>query len=227
MQTQVDPIETIRRGVVLVDGVVRTNPDTLVREDASIALHADAPLRGEVKLRAAIHRFDVRVDGRVALDLGAAAGGFTRVLLEKGASRVYAVDAGYGQLLGSLRQHPCVVNLERTNLADLSRDLVPEPVQLVAVDLSYLSLSAAMPQLLGKIELDRDAELVALVKPQFELGLAEPPADAESLGHAVARAAAGLERAGWKLLESTRSPVRGARGSIEFFVHARRSKASS
>lgn len=222
MHSEVDPIEAIRRGLVLVDGHVQTNPDTLVREGASIAMRTDIPLRGEAKLRAAVDRFDVRVAGRVALDLGAAAGGFTRVLLEAGASRVYAVDAGFGQLLGSLRQDPRVVNLERTNLADLSRNLVPERVQLVTVDLSYLSLSHALPQLCGRIELASDAELVGLVKPQFELSLGAPPYDQATLELAARTASRGVERAGWAVVETMRSPVLGARGSIEFLLHARR-----
>jgi len=103
-----------------------------------------APLRGEAKLRAALSGFGVGVTGRVCLDLGAAAGGFTRVLLEAGAARVYAVDAGFGQLLGSLRQDPRVVNLEATNVAALDTALVPDAIELVTIDVSYLALAAAV-----------------------------------------------------------------------------------
>lgn len=130
---------------MLVDGRLVDNPRSLVREGARIALRVEAPLRGEAKLRAALAAFGVSPAGRVALDLGAAAGGFTRVLLEAGASRVYAVDAGYGQLLGSLRQDERVVVLERVNLGALDSARVPEAVELLTIDLSYLSLHEAVP----------------------------------------------------------------------------------
>ncbi len=130
---------------MLVDGRLVDNPRSLVREGARIALRVEAPLRGETKLRAALQAFGVNVTGRIALDLGAAAGGFTRVLIEAGAARVYAVDAGFGQLLGSLRQDPRVVVLERVNLGELDPSQVPEAIELFTIDLSYLSLSEAFP----------------------------------------------------------------------------------
>jgi 23S rRNA (cytidine1920-2'-O)/16S rRNA (cytidine1409-2'-O)-methyltransferase len=108
-------------------------------------LRTPQPLAGEAKLRAALAAFAPAVQGRIALDVGAAAGGFTRVLLEAGARRVYAVDAGFGQLLGSLRQDPRVVNLERTNLGVLDAALVPDPIELVTIDVSYISLASAVP----------------------------------------------------------------------------------
>ena len=196
------------------------NPRALVDADAPLTLAAPVELRGEAKLRAALAAFDVAVADRVALDVGAAAGGFTRALLEAGARRVYAVDAGHGQLLGSLRQDERVVNLERTNLGALDRRLVPEPVEVVTIDVSYLALARALPQL-ARVELGPRAELVALVKPMFELGLAEPPPE-ERLPEAVARAAAAADGSGWRVLGWVRSPVAGARGAVEALLHARR-----
>ena len=216
----VDPEAHISNGV-LVDGRLVDNPRSLVRAGARIELPTDMPLRGEAKLRAALDTFGVEVAGRVALDLGAAAGGFTRVLLEAGAGRVYAVDAGFGQLLGSLRQDPRVVVLERLNLGDLAAEHVPEPVEVITVDLSYLAVSEAVPQL-GRIELTPRADLIALVKPMFELRLASPPTDPAQLADAVARATAGLETCGWGALGSIESPVCGTRGAIELLLHARR-----
>jgi 23S rRNA (cytidine1920-2'-O)/16S rRNA (cytidine1409-2'-O)-methyltransferase len=178
-------------------------------------------LRGELKLQAALAAFEPRVEGRVALDVGAAAGGFTKALLTAGAARVYAVDAGHGQLLGSLRQDPRVVNLEATNLGDLDSSLVPDAVALVTLDLSYVSLARAVPQL-GSIELAAAAELIALVKPMFELGLAVPPVEPDELAEATARAVAGIEAAGWGVLQELDSPVRGSHGATEAFVYARR-----
>src|SRR5688500_13810486 len=121
-------------------------------------------LRGSAKLRWALDRFDVDPGGRVCLDVGASTGGFTTVLLERGATRVYAVDAGHGQLLGSLRQDPRVTNLEATNVGDLSTALVGDPIDLVTVDVSYLALSAAVAQL-ASVDLASGAILLGLVKP--------------------------------------------------------------
>jgi 23S rRNA (cytidine1920-2'-O)/16S rRNA (cytidine1409-2'-O)-methyltransferase len=218
---ELDAVAAITGGLVVVDGRPLTNPASLVQVDASVAIRApETVLRGEPKLEAALAVFAVRVRGRVALDLGASAGGFTRVLLRAGAARVYAVDAGFGQLLGSLRADPRVVNLERTNLAALSEKLVPEPVDLVSADLSYVSLADAVPQLDGRIALARGAELVALVKPQFELGLPRPPASAAVLAEALEHAVAGVRAAGWTVLATATSPVRGTRGSTELLMHA-------
>lgn len=184
------------------------------------------PLRGEAKLRAALGNFAPPVAGRVALDVGAGAGGFTRVLLDAGARRVYAVDVGFGQLLGSLRQDPRVVVLERTNLAALDSSLVPEAVELFTLDLSYLAVSAAASQL-EHVVIAPEADLIALVKPMFELGLPAPPADRTSFEEAVARAKAGLETGGWCVQAWCDSPVLGARGAAELLVHARRTRRAA
>ncbi|HYX86516.1 MAG TPA: SAM-dependent methyltransferase [Gaiellales bacterium] len=216
-----DPVAEIHARRILVDGRIAPNPGTLVRRDASVSRRVDAPLRGEAKLRAALARFAVPVAGRAALDCGAAAGGFTRTLLAAGARRVYAVDAGYGQLRGSLRADPRVVTMERTNLAELDRSRVPEPIDLVTLDLSYLAIALAVPQL-DRVELAAGADLVALVKPMYELGLEHPPRRRSARGAAVAAASAGVGRAGWVPLASMRSPVPGAGGAIEYLLHARR-----
>jgi 23S rRNA (cytidine1920-2'-O)/16S rRNA (cytidine1409-2'-O)-methyltransferase len=178
-------------------------------------------LRGEAKLRAALTEFGVDVGGRTCLDVGAAAGGFTRVLLECGAARVYAVDAGFGQLLGSLRQDPRVLNLEATNVSKLDTRLVPETIDVVTIDVSYLALAAAVAQL-GGIVLAGDADLVGLVKPMFELRLATAPTDPQTVAEAIDRAAAGVAAAGWHLIGTMPSPVLGGRGAVEALLHARR-----
>jgi 23S rRNA (cytidine1920-2'-O)/16S rRNA (cytidine1409-2'-O)-methyltransferase len=180
------------------------------------------PLRGEAKLRAALAVFGVDVRGRTCLDVGAAAGGFTRVLLESGAARVYAVDAGFGQLLGSLRQDPRVLNLEATNVSKLDMRLVPDPIDVVTIDVSYLALAAAAAQL-GGIVLAADADLVGLVKPMFELRLPTAPTDQKTVEAAIERAATGIEEAGWRVVGSMPSPVLGGRGAVEALLHARRS----
>lgn len=215
-----DPFAAIARGSILVDGFPITTPNSLVRANASIRAREPHLLRGERKLAAALQVFAVPVRGRIALDVGAAAGGFTRVLMRAGARLVYAVDAGHGQLLGSLRQNPLVVNLERTNLADLNRNVVPDRVDLLTADLSYISLAEALPQL--DVVFAPDADLVAVVKPQFELALAAAPRDPRAVVEAGEHAARGANKAGWTNLRVVRSPVRGAGGAIEVLMHATR-----
>jgi 23S rRNA (cytidine1920-2'-O)/16S rRNA (cytidine1409-2'-O)-methyltransferase len=217
-----DPAELILAGRVSVAGHVVDNPASLIRSDAAIAIVREVPLRGEAKLRAALERFDVPVRGLIALDLGAAAGGFTRVLLQAGAAKVYAVDAGFGQLLGSLRQEPKVVNLERTNLAALDHGLVPDEIALVTADLSYVALGTAIGQVTGRVRFAPHADLVGLVKPQFELGRSEPPTAAGELDAALDAAIEGVEAAGWAARGTMESPVHGSRGSVEFLLHATR-----
>lgn len=215
-----DPLPEIRRGHVLLSGIPVTNPAALVPRDGSVALRVQEPLRGERKLQAVLTRFGVGVDGIVAVDVGAAAGGFTFALLHAGAARVYAVDAGHGQLRGSLRQDPRVVVLERTNISALTTALVPESVDLITVDLSYLSVAEAAPQL-NRLDIRASARLVALIKPMFELGLPGLPAD-DRLADAIDHAVRGVVDAGWRDPEWMRSPIAGGRGATEFLLHARR-----
>jgi 23S rRNA (cytidine1920-2'-O)/16S rRNA (cytidine1409-2'-O)-methyltransferase len=220
-----DAEAVIRAGKVTVDRVIRLNPAFRVRAGAHVAVADEQALRGEAKLRPALERFGVSVEGRVALDVGASAGGFTKVLLERGAARVYAVDAGHGQLLGSLRSDQRVVNLEATNVGVLSTELVPDPIDVVTVDVSYLSLSAAVEQV-NRIRLAPDADVIGLVKPMFELRLATAPDDDARLEQARARAVEGIESAGWTVRDWMHSPVRGAHGARELLVHATRRGAT-
>jgi 23S rRNA (cytidine1920-2'-O)/16S rRNA (cytidine1409-2'-O)-methyltransferase len=128
---------------------------------------------------------------------------------------------GYGQLLGSLRQDPRVVNLERTNIGDLGAHNVPDAIELISLDLGFLALATGVPQL-NRLELAADADLVALVKPTAELGLPSPPQDEASIKDAVERAGAAVATAGWEVLNAVESPIRGSRGAIEWFLHGRR-----
>lgn len=216
-----NPASVVARGDVLVDGRIVSNPASLVPVGASIVVRIEKPFRGEAKLRAALAAFDVRPAGRVAIDVGAAAGGFTRVLLEAGVARVYAVDAGFGQLAGTLRADRRVVTLEATNIGDLDTTRVPDVLELFTVDLSYISLAAAVPQL-ESLRISGDADLVALIKPMFELHLGSSPDDLGSLRRAVAAARTGIECSDWHVAGELRSPVLGARGAVEFLLHARR-----
>ena len=189
---------------------------------ASVRIVGPRSLRGQVKLAAALDAFGVDAAGAVALDAGASAGGFVQALLDGGARRVYAVEAGFGQLLGSLAQDERVVSLERTNVGALDRALVPDPLDLVSLDVGYLPLATAVPQL-GVLAFAPGAQLVALVKPKDELALATLPDDPEqAVEEALARAAEGISSVGWEIAGTMRSPVTGSRGAVEAFVHARR-----
>ena len=201
-----DPERAIADRSLLVDGRIVTNPRALVRADARVVLQPPRRLRGEDKLRAALEVFGIDVRDRICVDLGASAGGFTRVLVERGARVVFAVDAGHGQLRGALPTHPRVKNLERTNVADLGR-AIPRcrDVDVVTMDLSHLSVADAISQL-EALRLARDADLVALVKPMFELGLARLPED-ERTG--ATRSV--MRRKAWTASEDGASSARCAR----------------
>jgi 23S rRNA (cytidine1920-2'-O)/16S rRNA (cytidine1409-2'-O)-methyltransferase len=215
-----DPEMLIRTGQVTVDGIRVINPRALVPQHKAVSLLIAKPLRGQLKLHAALERFEIEVHGATALDAGAAAGGFTQALVEAGVRRVYAIDAGHGQLRGSLRLHPSVVSLERTNIADLTIRVVPDVLNVVTLDLSYVSLAEAVPQL-NRLSIAENAVLIALIKPMFELGLPTLP-PTERWPDAVEHASRGIALAGWKVLGVVRSEVLGRRGAVEFLLHASR-----
>ena len=214
-------VDVIGSGRVLVDGRVITNAAALVRSDSALRVLPAAQLRGERKLSTALDRLSVPVEGCVAVDVGASAGGFTTALLARGARRVYAVDAGVGQLVGRLRTDPRVVNLEGHNLGVLDGTRVPEPIDLVALDMSYLSVVQAIPQL-EHVPLRPTTHVVALVKPTFELHRATLASSDEDVMSAVRLVEDALHSAGWTVVGRCRAPSTGRRGAREMFVHARR-----
>jgi 23S rRNA (cytidine1920-2'-O)/16S rRNA (cytidine1409-2'-O)-methyltransferase len=216
--------ELVAAGAVLVDGLRATNPRTLVDATASVRIAGEERvLRGRVKLAAALEGFGIDARGAVALDAGASAGGFVQALLDAGARRVYAVEAGHGQLLGSLAQDERVVSMERTNIGALDSRSIGEPLDLVTLDLGYLPLATAVPQLWSVLQLAPRGRLVALVKPKDELGLAALPEDAAAaVDEAVARASEGVEaKDGWRVVATMPSPITGSRGAVEAFLYAR------
>lgn len=216
----VDP-SAIADGRVLVDGRVLMNPTARVRRDAAVRVLTQRRLRGEVKLSYALDELRVRVGGRVAVDVGSNVGGFVTALLDRDVRRVYAVDAGVGQLLGRLRVDPRVVNLEGHNLGEITRADVAERVELITVDVSYLPLADAVPQL-NRLDMDASAELVALVKPTFELRRGRVAATENDVAEALAAASAGVARSGWDVVAHCDAPPTGQRGAREAFIHARR-----
>lgn len=179
--------------------------------------------RGGLKLEAGIRAFDVRPEGRVCADVGASTGGFTDCLLQHGARRVYAIDVGYGQLAWKLRQDPRVVSLERQNIRTLPPDAVPEPVDLAVVDTSFISLALVLPRIWDLLR--PGGEVVALVKPQFEVGREHVGKggvvrDPELRRQALERVLDTARRIGYEVLGTVESPVPGAKkGNVEFLAH--------
>jgi len=218
-----DPARLVKQGAVLVNGVPATSPRARVRADAAVRICHARPLRGTIKLAHGLAAFGVEAAGAVALDLGAAAGGFTQALLDAGAARVYAVDVGVGQLRGWLRADPRVINLERTNLARLGPHLISEPVDLITMDLSYLAVAEAIGQINQQL-LAPAAQLIALVKPTFELHAATLADQPDQVAAAVDAAARALERHRWQVLHQQRSPIQGAKGAVEVLLHAARNR---
>ncbi len=164
----------IMSGVVFVDGARVDKAGTLVEENSRVELK-DSSLkyvgRGGIKLESALREFSIDVRDKVALDVGASTGGFTDCLLKHGAKRVYAVDVGYGQLDWKLRQDPRVRVLERTNARYLKPEDIGEPVDICTIDVSFISLTKIIPPLSQMIK--RGGVLIALIKPQFEVGKGE------------------------------------------------------
>lgn len=220
-----------------VAGVPATKPATGVTTDAAIVVvpdpdRPDYASRGGHKLAGALEVFEpagLRVAGRRCLDAGASTGGFTDVLLRRGAREVVAVDVGYGQLAWPLRQDPRVVVMDRTNVRTLTPDSVGGPVDLVVADLSFISLHLVLAPLVGLTEPEGD--LALMVKPQFEVGrdrigrggvVRDPGLRAEAVA-GVAQAAATL---GWGARLIARSPLPGPSGNVEFFLWLRRGPAA-
>jgi len=220
----------ILAGQVRVGDRAAPKAGALVDEDAPVRLlEPDHPYvgRGGVKLAHALDAFHIGVEGRLALDVGASTGGFTDVLLRRGARRVVALDVGHGQLAWAIRTDPRVVVLEHVNARTLVPDQLPDGLRrfdVVTIDVSFISLKAIFPVLPPLV--NPAADLVALVKPQFEAGRAEvglgglvtdPAVHARVLGEVGGRARA----LGFSVLATTRSPITGAEGNREFFLHLR------
>ena len=208
-------------------------PGQTVAADVPIEVREGVPYvsRGGLKLAHALDHFGIDPAGMVALDIGASTGGFTDVLLQRGARRVYAVDVGQGQLDWRLRGAPRVVVLEKINARHLGREHVPEPVDLVVCDVSFISLELALPPALALAT--PTALLVALIKPQFEVGkgqvgkggVVRDPAVHEAVCVRISRWL-GEER-GWRVRGIVASPITGPKGNREFLIAAERGSSIS
>jgi len=213
-------------GQVSVDGAPITKAGTQVDEQADVAIIApDHPYvgRGGLKLAHALDTFHIAVAGRQCLDIGASTGGFTDVMLQRDAARVVALDVGHGQLDWRLRNDPRVVVIEHMNARHLTRETLPGPVDLVTIDVSFISLSKILPVVPPLLK--SDADIVALVKPQFEAGRAEVRKgvirDRDVHDRVLAEVAAAGTEVGLTPVAATPSPVTGQKGNVEFLMHFR------
>jgi 23S rRNA (cytidine1920-2'-O)/16S rRNA (cytidine1409-2'-O)-methyltransferase len=215
----------IAAGLVSADGVPVRKASEMVDAAAEVIADAAYPYvsRGGVKLAAGLDAFAIDPSGKACLDLGASTGGFTDVLLRRGAAKVYAADVGQGQLHASLARDPRVVSLERTDARRLDAALVPEPIDILVADLSFISLKLALPPTLALLA--RGGNLVALIKPQFEAGRAHVGKGVvrdETVQRAVCDdIEAFLRGLGLTALGIIPSPLLGGDGNREFLVGAR------
>lgn len=218
--------EAIEAGLVLVDGVALKKPSDMV--DSKSKIEARKPYRwvsrGGLKLEAGLDHFHIDAKDRICLDVGSSTGGFTDVLLSRGAAKIFAVDVGQGQLHEKLRKTQRVVSLEQTDARNLDATLIPEAPSLIVCDASFISLKLVLPQALALAA--PGAFLVALIKPQFEAGR-----EAVREGKGVVRDGAiheavcadlakWLAASGWNVLGIAPSPIEGGDGNREFLIGA-------
>jgi 23S rRNA (cytidine1920-2'-O)/16S rRNA (cytidine1409-2'-O)-methyltransferase len=220
--------ELIGAGKVSIDGMPAVKPGTAVAATAALTVVDDGERRwvsrGAHKLIGALDAFGIDVAGRRCLDAGASTGGFTEVLLDRGADEVVAADVGYGQLAWSLRSDARVVVVERTNVRDLSPEKIGGRVDLVVADLSFISLSTVLPALAGCA--GPGADIVPMVKPQFEVGKGQVGAggvvhDPGMRADSVLAVAARAGELGWHTVDVTASPLPGPSGNVEYFLWLR------
>ena len=225
----------ILAGQVWVDGRPATKAGLCLPSDVGIELHGSVPQyasRGGLKLKHALAVFSIQPAGWVVMDVGASTGGFTDCLLQHGVKRVYAVDVGYGQLAWRLRQDPRVVVIERTNIRHMTKETVPDIIDLITVDLSFISLRLVLPKLLAFLKSGAppgrcSSRIVALVKPQFEVGkgqvgrggVVKDKAKHQEVLAVISQAAAKIDLT---VEGITASPLPGRKGNQEYFICLKR-----
>ncbi|MBW1659657.1 MAG: TlyA family RNA methyltransferase [Deltaproteobacteria bacterium] len=224
VKTRQEAQRRIMKGDVWLGTQRITKSGTFVSETAELRLTGEAlpyVSRGGLKLEAALKAFHIDVRDRVALDIGASTGGFTDCLLQRGASRVYAVDVGYGQLDWKLRNDPRVVVIERMNARYLSKNEIPEPIHVAVIDVSFISVRKIVPVIHPLLA--PGAAMIILVKPQFEVGKGEVGKggivkDPEKHQRVIDEITAFCENQGFKPLGHIPSPILGAKGNREFLL---------
>jgi 23S rRNA (cytidine1920-2'-O)/16S rRNA (cytidine1409-2'-O)-methyltransferase len=217
----------ILAGSVSVNGIVVDKAGAQVRPDDVLTLASKMPYisRGGLKLEHAFNEFDIDVQNKVAMDVGASTGGFTDCLLQNGAIKVYAVDVGYGQLGLKLRNDERVSVLEKTNIRYLERTAVQDDIDMVTIDVSFISLLKVMPKVLEFLKPGGD--IVALIKPQFEAGRKDVGKGGVVRNERVhqqviKKMKAGSESLGLHVMGTATSPIKGPKGNVEFLIHLRK-----
>jgi len=213
-------------GQVLVNGQKVEKAGSLVQGDADIRILGEQMpyvSRGGLKLEKALAAFTLDVKEKTCLDVGASTGGFTDCLLQHGAKKVYAVDVGYGQMAWKIRQDPRVVVIERTNIREIDPSLIPEKTDIVVIDVSFISLEKVIPHILRF--LNPGAAIIALIKPQFEVGKGQVGKggivrDEAAREAAKDRIAAFVAAQGFEVKGLIRSPITGQDGNVEYLMHA-------
>lgn len=216
----------VMAGSVLVEGQPANKPGAQIDPAANITLkEEDHPYvsRGALKLVKGLDTFAIDPTGLVCLDIGASTGGFTDVLLRRGAAKVYAIDVGYGQLAWSLRSDPRVVVIERENVRNMDLALVPEPAALAVIDTSFISLTLVLPRVRELLQPPAGKPIVALVKPQFEVGRDQVGKGGVVRDEAARRGAVEKVRAwavqnGFTAHEDVESPITGPAGNVEYLL---------
>lgn len=225
--------EAIKAGRVKINGTPARKPGQTIQDEDHVECEGDTHhyvSRGALKLLAGLETFPIHPADKICLDLGASTGGFTQVLLERGARKIFAVDVGTGQLEPTLGQDQRVVNLERTHAYDLSPDIIPDEIDLLVCDVSFISLKKALPPVFPL--LSAIAEAIILIKPQFELGQ-----DHLGKGGLVTLSSDDLQKwnerdmlpwfqdSGWDVLGVIDSPIKGGDGNHEFLIGVRKNAA--
>jgi 23S rRNA (cytidine1920-2'-O)/16S rRNA (cytidine1409-2'-O)-methyltransferase len=213
-------------GQVLVNGQKVDKAGTLVRADADVRILGEQMpyvSRGGLKLEKALAEFTIDVKDKTALDAGASTGGFTDCLLQHGAKKVYSVDVGYGQMAWKVRQDPRVVVIERVNLREMDPSLVPERIDIIVIDVSFISLEKVIPSLLRFLR--PGGEIVALIKPQFEVGKGQVGKggivrDEAARDEAVERVRRFVQEQRLEVRGIIPSPITGQDGNVEYLMHA-------
>jgi len=213
----------VMAGQVRVEGRPQTKPGASTPKEAKLEVLSPSPYvsRGGLKIQAALDAFGIPVTGRVCLDVGASTGGFTDCLLKRGARLVYAVDVGRGQLHPRLRSDPRVVSLEKTHARDLRSGLLEPKPDLATVDVSFISLTMVIPSVVACLA--KPCEVLALIKPQFEVGPKLAPKGVvrrpEHRALAVAKVRSSLAELSLREAGLMESPLRGPKGNVELFIH--------
>ncbi len=217
----------ILEGNVMVNGIVIDKAGALVNPDDAVTVKNKMPYvsRGGLKLEHAIKEFEIDVNDKIAMDVGASTGGFTDCLLQYGAKKVYAIDVGYGQFSWKLRNDKRVLLLEKTNIRYFEKDKIPDAIDIATIDVSFISLMTVMPKVLEFLA--EHGEIVALIKPQFEVGRKDVGKggvvkDEGKRLEAIERIKTKSEKMGLEVKGTTASPIKGPKGNVEYLIYLKK-----